>query len=50
VAHIFNINTGDKVSWINSDVEIHTVTSGSENSTDKGRQFESGLLSANQTF
>jgi plastocyanin len=48
--HTFNINTGDKVSWINSDVEIHTVTSGSENSTDKGRQFDSGLLNANQTF
>lgn len=48
--HMININTGDKVSWINSDVEIHTVTSGFENSTDKGKQFDSGLLNANQTF
>ena len=48
--HTININTGDKVSWINTDVEIHTVTSGSENSADKGKQFDSGLLKTNQTF
>jgi|1186.fasta_scaffold1258762_1 plastocyanin len=48
--HTININTGDKVSWINTDVEIHTMTSGSENSADKGKQFDSGLLRANQTF
>lgn len=44
------INTGDKVSWINTDVEAHTVTSGLASSTDSGKQFNSGLLNANQTF
>jgi plastocyanin len=44
------IESGDKVKWINSDVEAHTVTSGLEGSTDKGKQFDSGLLNANQTF
>ena len=48
--HTININTGNKVSWINTDVEVHTVTSGFENSTDKGKQFDSGLLKTNQTF
>jgi plastocyanin len=44
------INNGDKVSWINTDVEAHTVTSGLASSTDRGKQFNSGLLNANQTF
>jgi plastocyanin len=44
------IKTGDKVGWINTDEEVHTVTSGFENSTDKGKQFDSGLLNTNQTF
>jgi plastocyanin len=44
------IESGDKVKWINSDVEAHTVTSGLDSSTDKGKQFDSGLLNANQTF
>jgi plastocyanin len=44
------IKTGDKVGWINTDQEVHTVTSGFENSTDKGKQFDSGLLNTNQTF
>jgi plastocyanin len=43
------IRTGDKVAWINTDEEVHTVTSGFENSTDKGKQFDSGLLNTNQT-
>jgi plastocyanin len=44
------INTGDKVNWVNSDEEVHTVTSGLESSTDKGKQYDSGLLNADQTF
>jgi plastocyanin len=44
------IKTGDKVGWINTDEEIHTVTSGFENSTDKGKLFDSGFLKTNQTF
>ncbi|HJT47097.1 MAG TPA: plastocyanin/azurin family copper-binding protein [Nitrososphaeraceae archaeon] len=44
------IQAGDKVRWINADKEeAHTVTSGFENSTDKGKLFDSGLLNANQT-
>ena len=43
------IQSGDPVRWINSD-EVHTVTSGLEGSTGNGRQFDSGLLNANQTF
>ena len=44
------IQSGDKVRWINTDVEVHTVTSGLESSTDRSKQFDSGLLNANQTF
>ncbi len=44
------IQSGDKVKWMNSDEEAHTVTSGLEGSADSGKQFDSGLLSANQTF
>ena len=44
------IQSGDKVKWINSDEEAHTVTSGPQGSADSGKQFDSGLLSANQTF
>jgi plastocyanin len=44
------IQSGDKVRWINTDVEVHTVTSGLESSTDRGKQFDSGLLNVNQTF
>jgi plastocyanin len=44
------IQSGDKVSWVNSDEEVHSVTSGLESSTDKGKQYDSGLLNADQTF
>ena len=44
------IQSGDKVRWINNDVEVHSVTSGLESSADGGNQFDSGLLNANQTF
>jgi plastocyanin len=44
------IQSGEKVRWINTDVEVHTVTSGLLSSPDRGKQFDSGLLNANQTF
>jgi plastocyanin len=44
------IQSGDKVRWINLDEEVHTVTSGLQSSTDSGKQFDSGLINANQTF
>lgn len=44
------IQSGEKVRWINNDVEVHSVTSGLESSADRGKQFDSGLLNANQTF
>ena len=44
------ITRGDKVRWINTDEEVHTVTSGLEGSADTGKQFSSELLNANQTF
>jgi hypothetical protein len=31
----------------NTDVEVHTVTSGLESSADRGKQFDSGLLNGN---
>jgi hypothetical protein len=40
------ILAGDKVRWI----EAHIVTSRFENFPDQGKQFDSGLLNANQTF
>jgi plastocyanin len=44
------IQSGDKVTWINSDEEVHTVTSGLQSSTDSGKKFDSGLINANRTF
>jgi len=44
------IKNGDRVDWINTDIEVHTVTSGFENSTDKGELFDSGILKPNQIF
>jgi plastocyanin len=44
------IQSGDKVSWVNSDEEVHSVTSGLESSAGRAKQFDSGLLNANQTF
>jgi plastocyanin len=44
------IESGEKVRWVNNDVEVHTVTSGLESSADRGKQFDSGLLNAKQAF
>jgi plastocyanin len=34
------IQSWDKVRWINTDVEVHSVTSGLESSADRGTQFD----------
>ncbi len=39
------IKMGDKITWINNDNNIHTVSSGKPNSPDAGRLFDSGLTS-----
>jgi plastocyanin len=44
------ILAGDKVRWINTDIEAHIATSRFENFPDQGNQFDAGLLNANQTF
>jgi plastocyanin len=44
------IKAGDKVVWVNTNEEAHTVTSGSENSIEKGKQFDSGLLNATNLY
>lgn len=46
-----NASAGDTVTWVNTDVEIHTVTSGSpDNNITKGKEFDSANLNPKQTF
>jgi plastocyanin len=46
-----NITVGNKIIWINTDVETHTVTSGfPDNNSTKGKEFDSGNLNPNQIF
>jgi plastocyanin len=46
-----NIKMGSTITWTNTDVETHTVTSGSPDSnTNKGNEFDSGNLNPKQTF
>jgi plastocyanin len=46
-----NSTIGNTIIWINTDVETHTVTSGSpDNNITKGKEFDSGNLNPNQTF
>ena len=46
-----NITDGNTIMWINSDVETHTVTSGSpDNKITNGKEFDSGNLNPNQIF
>ena len=46
-----SINVGDTITWINNDVETHTVTSGL-NFSDPNlvKQFDSGFSGEKQTF
>jgi plastocyanin len=46
-----NASVGDTVTWVNTDVEIHTITSGSpNNSSNSGKEFDSGNLNPSQIF
>jgi plastocyanin len=46
-----NITVGNKIIWINTDVETHTVTSGfPDNNSTKAKEFDSGNLNPNQIF
>ena len=45
-----NINAGDSVTWRNSDNDIHTVTSGSDEGPSIGQEFDSGTLGEGQSF
>ena len=44
------IERGEKVRWINNEVEVHSVTSGLESGAYRGKLFDSGLLNVNQAF
>jgi plastocyanin len=45
------IKAGDTITWIDNDVETHTVTSGfSFNDHNKGKLFDSGILDHTQSF
>jgi plastocyanin len=45
-----NLNAGDSVTWTNSDNDIHTVTSGSDEGPSIGQEFDSGTLGEGQSF
>lgn len=46
-----NITVGNTIVWINSDIETHTVTSGSpDNKITYAKVFDSGNLNPKQTF
>ena len=45
-----NIDAGDSVTWTNSDNDIHTVTSGSDEGPSIGQEFDSGTLGEAQSF
>jgi plastocyanin len=46
-----NIKAGDTITWIDNDVETHTVTSGSGyNDASAGKLFDSGILDYGQGF
>jgi plastocyanin len=45
------VKVGNTVTWTNDDSQIHTVTSGSDSSDpNMGKEFDSSMLSQNQTF
>jgi aldose sugar dehydrogenase len=51
VPNPMNIRIGDIVTWKNTDVETHTVTSGSSASGSKdASEFDSGLVDPGQSF
>ena len=44
------IKAGDSVTWTNDDNEVHTVTSGSQDASNVGKEFDSGTLASGQSF
>ncbi|MFB5600827.1 MAG: plastocyanin/azurin family copper-binding protein [Nitrososphaeraceae archaeon] len=47
----FEIKIGKKITWINNDMVIHTVTSGvSVNDSNAGKVFDSGLIRPGNIF
>jgi plastocyanin len=49
--NLINIKIGNTVVWINDDIVIHTVTSGSgPNDLNYGKQFNSGFLVEGQSI
>jgi plastocyanin len=44
------VSKGTTVTWINDDVTLHTVTSGSAESGNSGTEFDSSYLAAGKTF
>jgi plastocyanin len=44
------IKAGDSVTWMNDDNEVHTVTSGSQDASNVGKEFDSGTLASGQSF
>jgi plastocyanin len=44
------IKAGDSVTWTNDDNEVHTVTSGSQDASNMGKEFDSGTLASGQSF
>lgn len=44
-----SINVGDKVMWINNDISVHNLASGTPEEGPTN-EFESGILSAGSTF
>jgi plastocyanin len=46
-----NVKVGDTVTWTNDDIQIHTVTSGTDSSDpNMGKEFDSSMLSQDQMF
>ena len=45
-----NVNAGDSVTWTNSDNDIHSVTSGSDEGPSIGQEFDSDILGEGQSF
>lgn len=44
------IKAGDSITWTNDDNEVHTVTSGSQDASNMGHEFDSGTLASGQSF
>jgi plastocyanin len=45
-----SIKRGQTVTWLNGDVVSHTVTSGTDNDVNAGKQFDSKAILAGQSY